>query len=266
MRELFDIDRAMAELERAEADPINRARKLNRRDLPKRFYKAAAAAATEGGFAVHLDGRPMRTPAKRGFVLPRADLAEIVAAEWAGQGEVIDPATMPLTRLANSVLDGVVDRHAEVVEDAVKYATSDQLCYRAETPERLVARQAAAWDPLLDWADERFGARFLVTEGIRHVAQDADAIRPLRAFATALDAWALAGLHQMTTIGGSLITALAVVDGHLAAEAAFEAVTIDERWSLETWGADEEAEAKLAHRRVDFLTAARVLPPRPATL
>lgn len=258
MRELFDIDRAMAELERAEADPINRARKLNRRELPKRFYTIAAAVLGDDGPTVHLDGRPMRTPAKRPFLLPRAALADIAAAEWAGQGEFIDPATMPLTRLANSVLDGVVDRQAEVAEDALKYAATDLICYRADAPERLVERQTAAWDPLLDWIEERFGARFLVTEGIRHVAQDADAIRPLAAHVATLDPWTLAGLHQMTTIGGSLLVALAVLEDRLDAETAFDRVTLDERWSLETWGADEEAEAKLAHRKVDFLIAATV--------
>lgn len=258
MRELFDIDRAMAELERAEADPINRARKLNRRELPKRFYTAAAAVVGDSGPTVHLDGRPMRTPAKRAFILPSIALTEIAAAEWAGQGDFIDPATMPLTRLANSVLDGVVDRQAEVAEDALKYAATDLLCYRADAPERLVERQTAAWDPVLDWIEERFGARFLVTEGIRHVTQDADAIRPLAAHVATLDPWVLAGLHQMTTIGGSLLAALAVLDGRLDAEAAFDLVTLDDRWSLETWGADDEAEAKLAHRRVDFLIAARV--------
>jgi chaperone required for assembly of F1-ATPase len=258
MRELFDIDRAMAELERAEADPVGRARRLNRRELPKRFYGTAVAASVPGGFTVHLDGRPLRTPAKRPFVLPRADLADLAAAEWAGQGEFIDPATMPLTRLSNSVLDGVADRPAEVAADALRYAATDLVCYRAETPERLVERQAAAWDALLDWADERFGARFLVTEGVRPVRQDPEAIRPLADFVADLDAWRLAGLHQMTTIGGSVIAAIAVLDGHLGAEAAFAAVTLDECWSLEVWGADEEAEAKLAHRRTDFLIAAKV--------
>lgn len=257
MRELFDIDRAMAELERAEADPVGRARKLNRRELPKRFYTAVTLAPADGGHTVLLDGRPVRTPAKRGFVLPTLDLAEVAAAEWAGQGEFIDPATMPMTRLANSVIDGVADRRAEVAADAANYVTTDLLCYRADNPDRLVARQTAEWDPLLDWVEERFGARFIVTEGIRPVAQDPEALRPLADHVAALAPWPLAGLHQMTTIGGSLITALAVLDGRIDPAAAFDVVTLDERWSLEVWGVDEEAEAKLAHRRGDFLIAAR---------
>jgi chaperone required for assembly of F1-ATPase len=259
MRELFDIDRAMAELERAEADPVGRARKLNRRELPKRFYTAVTLAPAEGGVTVLLDGRPVRTPAKRPLVLPTPDLAETSAAEWAGQGEFIDPATMPMTRLANSVIDGVADRRAEVAADASKYAATDLLCYRADNPDRLVLRQTTDWDPLLDWVEERFGARFIVTEGIRPVAQDPDALRPLAERVAALDPWTLAGLHQMTTIGGSLIAALAVLEGRLDPITAFDVVTLDERWSLEVWGADEEAEAKLAHRRADFLIAARVI-------
>jgi chaperone required for assembly of F1-ATPase len=258
MRELFDIDRAAADLARAAADPVGRARLLNRRELPKRFYRTADVAEADGAFAVLLDGRPVRTPAKAPLRLPRRDFAETAAAEWAAQGERIDPATMPMTRLANSVVDGVAHRRDEVAADALRYAESDLLCYRAEAPERLVERQAAAWDPLLDWAEERFGARFLVADGIRFVKQDGESFTALRNFVLGLDPWPLAGLHQMTTIGGSLVVALAVADGRLDTETAFAVVTVDDAWSLETWGSDEEAEAKLAERRRDFAVAARV--------
>jgi chaperone required for assembly of F1-ATPase len=233
-------------------DPVQRARRLSRRDLPKRFYTEASVAAADGGFRVLLDGRPVMTPAKRPLVFPRRGLAEAAAAEWAAQGVEIDPTSMPYTRMANAAIDGVAERLGEVVDDAAKYAATDLVCYRADGPERLVERQAAAWDPVLDHAEERYGARFLVAEGIVHVAQDAEALAAVRRPVAALDAWRLTGFHVITTLTGSLLIALTVLDGRLDPDDAWATAHVDEDWTNELWGRDAEAEARRAHRRRDF--------------
>ncbi|TBW34062.1 ATPase [Siculibacillus lacustris] len=256
MRDLlwFDPD---AEAPAFEPDPVKRARTAMNTELPRRFWKDVAVEGLGAdAFRILLDGRPVKTPAKRDLVLPRHDLAEAVAAEWRAQTTHLAPSTMPHTRLANAVIDGVADRAAEVAADALRYAGSDLLCYRATSPVRLIDRQAAAWDPLLDWADETWGARLLVGEGVMHVAQDSDAIDALGAGVRALDPWRLAGLHAMTTLSGSLVIALAVVAGRLDRDAAWAAAHVDEHWSAELWGRDDEAEARLARRRRDFDVAA----------
>jgi chaperone required for assembly of F1-ATPase len=259
MRDFLEFDHDAAALERAAADPIAKARAVNRRELPKRFYKCAGVtsvgvddSAGRGGFAVELDGRTIRTPAKRALIVPRRDLAEAIAKEWNGQGEVIDPGTMPHTKLANSVIDGVMDRRAEVIEDLVAYAGSDLLCYRAEAPDRLVERQTLVWDPILDWVEERLGGRFLVSEGIMHVRQDADAVASVRAAVQDRDPFALAGLHAITTLTGSVLIALALIEGRLDVDAAWNAGSLDDLWSLEVWGYDDEAAHRMQQRRREF--------------
>jgi chaperone required for assembly of F1-ATPase len=238
-------------------DPVERVRAAQRRDLPKRFYTDVSVEGVAADrHRILLDGRVAKTPAKHELALPRADLAEAVAAEWRAQESRIDPVTMPLTRLADAVIDGVAARAAEVAADAVKYAGSDLLCYRATGPVRLVERQTALWDPLLDWIDEVFGARLTVVEGVMHVAQDSDAIDVLAARVARLDPWELAGLHAMTTLTGSLVLALAVVEGRLDRDAAWNAAHVDDHWTAELWGRDEEAEARLARRRIEFDAAA----------
>jgi chaperone required for assembly of F1-ATPase len=259
MRDFLEFDHDAAALERAAADPIAKARALNRRELPKRFYKVATVRASADGFAVELDGRTIRTPAKRLLILPSEQLAGTIAAEWNGQGDVIDPGTMSLTRLANSVIDGVADRRAEVIDDLAAYAGSDLLCYRAEAPERLVERQTLVWDPILDWVEERFGARFLVSEGIMHLTQDSDAIDRIRASVARHDAFTLAGLHSVTTLTGSVLIALALVEGRLDPDAAWAAGSLDDLWSLEVWGHDEEAAHRMLQRRRDFDAAVMAL-------
>jgi chaperone required for assembly of F1-ATPase len=259
MRDFLEFDHDAAALERAAADPTAKARALNKRELPKRFYKAAGIAETDGGFAVELDGRTVMTPSKRRLVVPHADLANRMAAEWNEQGEFIDPLSMPFTRLANSVIDGVAERKAEVIADLVKYAGSDLLCYRAETPVRLVERQTLVWDPILDWADETFGARFLVSEGIIHQTQDADAIARIGDAVATDDPFRLAGLHSVTTLTGSVLLALAFAHGRLDRDATWTAGMLDDLWSLEVWGHDDEAAHRLAQRRRDFDAAAAFL-------
>jgi len=258
MRDLLWYDPA-ADATPVEPDPIRRAQSAMKRDLPKRFWKEVSLGDDAGGRRILLDGRPVKTPGKRELTLPRADLAEVVAGEWRAQETHLDPATMPVTRIANSIIDFVADRAAEVAADAAKYAGTDLLCYRATGPERLVERQAAAWDPLLDWADEAHGAKLLVAEGVMHVAQDADAVAALARAVDRLDPWTLGGLHVLTTLTGSLIVALALVEGRLDRDAAWNVAHVDEHWSLEIWGHDDEAAARLARRRVEFDAAALVV-------
>ena len=243
-----------------EPDPVKRAQAAMRKDLPKRFWTEVAVETTAaGGFRILLDGRAVKTPGKRELAVPRRDLAEAIAVEWRAQGTHVDPGTMPRTRLANSVLDGVVARFDEVADDAAKYAATDLVCYRAEAPERLVERQTEAWDPLLDWLEERFGARLLVAEGIVHVAQEGEALAALRGVLTTWDPWRLAGFHTATTLTGSFVVTLALAEGRVDRDTAWALAHLDETWNAELWGRDDEAERRLAFRRVEFEAAAAFL-------
>lgn len=259
MRDFLEFDHDAAARERAAADPIGKARELNKRDLPKRFYKEATAKPVDGGFAVELDGRPVLTPAKRKLIVPHALLADRIAAEWTAQGEFIDPASMPTTRLSNSVIDGVTERMDEVIADLVKFAGSDLLCYRAAGPMRLVERQTLVWDPVLDWVEDTFGARFLVAEGVMHQTQDEDAIARIAAAVAISDPWRLAAIHSVTTLTGSVLLTLAFAHGRLDADATWMAGMLDDLWSLEVWGHDDEAALRLAQRRREFDSAAAFL-------
>jgi chaperone required for assembly of F1-ATPase len=259
MRDFLEFDHDAAARERAAADPIGKARELNKRDLPKRFYKEASAKAVDGGFAVELDGRPVLTPAKRKLIVPHESLATRIAAEWNAQGEFIDPSSMPTTRLSNSVIDGVAERIGEVIADLVKFAGSDLLCYRAAGPMRLVERQTLVWDPVLDWVEDTFGARFLIAEGIMHQMQDEDAIERIAAAVAIDDPWRLAALHSLTTLTGSVLLTLAFAHGQLDTDAAWTAGMLDDLWSLEVWGHDEEAALRLAQRRREFDAASAFL-------
>lgn len=242
------------------ADPMKAAQQAMKAPLPKRFYKEATAEARDGAFVVLLDGRTTKTPARQLIALPTRAAAEAIVAEWAAQGESIDPAAMPLTRLANSVIDGAAADMAAVAADAVKYAGSDLLCYRAGEPQRLVARQTALWDPVLAWARETFGARFVLAEGVMFVAQPAEAIAGIeRAVAALRSPFALGALHVMTTLSGSVLLALAVAHRHLSAEESWTAAHVDEDVQMEIWGADAEAMARRERRFADFAAAARLL-------
>ncbi|EYD73445.1 ATP12 family chaperone protein [Limimaricola hongkongensis] len=223
----------------------------------KRFWKAASAAPAEGGWQVLLDGRPVRTPAKAALVLPTRALAEAVAAEWQAQEERIDPGAMPATRTANSAIDKVTATRAEVAGMLAAYGGSDMLCYRAEGPAELVARQAAEWDPLLDWAATRFDARLAVTAGIMPVAQDAAALERLGAPVHAMEPFALSAFHDLVALSGSLVLAFAVTEGRLDPQEAWRLSRLDEEWQIEQWGVDDEAEALAQRKRAAFLDAAR---------
>ena len=212
-----------------------------------------------GGYGVLLDGKPVRTPAKALLALPTRALAEAVAGEWEAQPEHIDPAAMPLTRLANSVIDGVRGRAAEVRADIVTYAGSDLLCYRATEPEELVRRQAGLWDPVLAWGREALGARLEVAEGLMPMTQPEAAQRAVARALDDQDAFALAALHVMTTLTGSALLALAHAQGRLTAEQAWAAAHVDEDWQSGKWGEDAEAATRRQRRWSEMQAASRML-------
>jgi chaperone required for assembly of F1-ATPase len=225
----------------------------------KRFWKAAEVVADDGGWAVRLDERPLRTPGRAPLLVPTEALAKVIADEWASAEETVDPRAMPLTGLVNAAIDRVAPDRAGFAAGLARYAEADLACYRAEGPETLVVRQRQSWDSLLGWARRRFDVDFAVTSGIVHVAQPKPTVDRLAHEVAALDAFRLAGLSPLVTIGGSLVAALAVLEGALTPEDAWDAVSIDERWQIEKWGSDAEAERAIANRRRDFLAAARFL-------
>lgn len=225
----------------------------------KRFWKQADVVAEAAGWGVALDGKPVRTPAKAPLIVPAEALAEAIAAEWNGCATEVDPRMMPLTGLANAAIDGVAPGPAAFAKSLGSYGESDLFCYRAEGPEELADRQQQCWDPLLAWARRRFDVDFRLTCGIIHVGQPEATTNRLARSVAALDPFRLAGLSPLVSIGGSLVAALAVLEGEIAPEQAWAAITIDERWQLEQWGDDSEAEAVLENRKRDFLAAARFL-------
>jgi chaperone required for assembly of F1-ATPase len=235
------------------------AQRLMRPELPKRFYKSAEAVREGQGFAVMLDGRPVRTPAKNMLVVPAEGLALAISEEWNAQSEVIDPATMPLTRLVNSAIDGVAREPDAIRAEIVKYAGSDLLCYRAEEPDKLVARQSAAWDPVVDWAGDVLGARFVLARGIVFTAQPEDTLAAIGPRLAHLDIFRLAAANVVTTLTGSALLAFALLEGRVSAEEAWSAAHVDEDWNIELWGADEEATERRARRYEEMQAAARVI-------
>ncbi len=221
----------------------------------KRFWKDAQAVAADGGRRIELDGRPLRTPARNVLIVPFAALAEAIAGEWRAAGETIDPRAMPLTGLANAAVDHVAPDPTGFVAALARYAESDLLCYRAENPAALVARQAREWDPLIGWARRRYDVDFVVTTGVAPVRQPAATIARLGQAVAALGTFPLAALSPLVTIGGSLIAGLALIENAVPFEEAWRAVSLDEQWQLDQWGADAEAEAALANRARDFAAA-----------
>ncbi|RYC33798.1 ATPase [Lichenibacterium minor] len=231
---------------------------------PKRFYAAATAEERDGAFALLLDGRGAKTPAKRALALPSRPAAEALAEEWNAQVEVIDPARMPLTRMSNTAIDGVAVQMAAVADEVKTYLGSDLLVYRAADPAPLVAAQATAWDPVLDWAREALGARFVLADGITFVAQPPATLQVLGAEVDAVVGqgpgapFRLAALNVMTTLTGSALLALAVMRGRLSPEAAWAAAHVDEVFQESQWGADAEALERRERRWADMEAAARL--------
>lgn len=243
----------------SDPDPVRRAQKQMLKPLPKRFYKEAGVAAQDDGFGVTLDGRMVRTPVRNTMVLPTEQAARLVAGEYGAQGDIIDPMTMPVTRLANTAIDGVAGDMQAVAEDIQRFSSSDLLCYRAGTPERLVARQTESWDPVLEWVERALGARFVLAEGVMHVAQPRESIGAigihLRGFD---DPFRLAALHSMTTLTGSALLALAVAGRQISWTDAWTAAHVDEDWNIELWGEDAEAKARRAAREKEMEAAWRL--------
>ncbi len=253
MRELFDEAAGNSPL-----DPQEAVRRTTRAPQRKRFYAGADVAEADGGFAIRLDGKPIRTPSGKQVIVPSREIADAIAAEWNAQSETIDPLTMPMTRFANSVVQSVIDRIEAVAEDAAKFLGSDLLFYRAGHPDALVAREAEHWDPILFWAADELGAHFILSEGIVHVAQPEAAVKAARE-AFPADPWSVAALHVVTTLTGSALLALALAHDVRDPEQIWAAAHVDEDWNIEKWGADEEVTARRAARRLDFNAAASIL-------
>lgn len=225
----------------------------------KRFYTAVAAVPEDGAWRITLDGRPVRTPKRAFLSLPTAALAVAVAEEWDAQGDSIAPATMPMTGLANAAIDHVLPDPKAFAAGLAAYAESDLVCYRADAPADLAARQAEAWDSFVAFARTRYDAALRVTDGIAHIAQDAAAVQRLAAALGAMDAYRLAAMQPLVTIAGSLVIALALAEGEVDAEAAFAAGHLDELYQAEKWGDDAEATVARTARRAAFDAAARFL-------
>jgi chaperone required for assembly of F1-ATPase len=245
-------------------DPAETARR-NMRALRRRFYSrvevrpdAGADGAAGAGGAILLDGRPIRTPARRALAAPTAALAEGIAAEWEAQRDFVEPAAMPLTRLANTIIDGVAAAPDEVAREIAAYLGSDLVCYRAISPEKLVARQAAHWDPIIAFAREALGASFAVRAGVIHATQPADAIAGARAHIPR-HPWRLGAVHAVTTLTGSALIALGVASGVIGRDAAWAAAHVDEDWNREQWGRDELALQHRDYRLAEMSAAATVL-------
>ncbi len=253
MKELFDEVAGHSPL-----DPREASRQSSRATLRKRFYKDVAVSEAPEGFAVTLDGKPVRTPGKHLLAAPTREIADIMADEWSAQHETIDPMSMPMTRLANSTIDGVTESADAVAKDIAKYFGSDLLFYRASFPDPLIARQAEHWDPVLRWAADDLGAHFIMGEGVMHVAQPDRAIEIVRE-ALPKDAWSLAAMHVVTALTGSALLALALKHKALDEAQVWAAAHVDEDWNSQQWGADEEVATRRASRLRDFEAAAKVL-------
>ncbi|MDB5548255.1 MAG: ATPase [Tardiphaga sp.] len=253
MRELFDEVAGKSGL-----DPLEAVRLSTRPSQRKKFYTRVSIGEIAGGYAILLDGRSIKTPSRKVVAVPSRVIAETIAAEWNAQVDLIDPMTMPMTRLANSVIDGVVDRLDDVITDIAKYFESDLLCYRAGHPQELVAREAEAWDGVLFWAAEALGAHFILAQGIIHATQPSPAVAAARA-ALPQEPWSVAAVHIVTTITGSALLALALYHDARDADQVWAAAHVDDDWNVEHWGVDEEVAMRRAARLIDFRAAADVI-------
>jgi len=226
------------------------------RKLIKKFYKTVSLGEGDNGFSILLDGKNAKTPARASLAAPSRALAEAIAEEWGGEGESVDFDAMRLTRLAATAIDLAGAQRDQWAEEIASYARSDLLCYRAETPAALVARQEKEWTPYLDWAKAHLGAQLKTTAGIVAVEQPADAIEAIRAKAVSFDDWRLIGAKQAAVLTGSAVLGLAAEAGAFAPEAIFAASRLDERFQVEQWGVDAEAAANEARLEAEFMATA----------
>lgn len=258
MSSSFDIFGLGADPDDPESSPARKAQLASAQPLPKRFYEKVEIV-DDDGFVLHLDGRPVRTPARSVIRVYESDIATQLAEEWRAQKDVINPKTMPLTRLINSAIDGVATSMDAVREEIVRFAGTDLLCYRAEAPERFVDRQTKQWDPIIKWAEERYSCQFLLAAGVLHVMQPEDTITTIQETVAAYqDPLCLAALHAMTTLMGSCLLALVVAEKHMSAKDAWRLAHLDEDWNIEQWGGDHDAEARRAYRWLEMQAAALV--------
>lgn len=241
-------------------DPVKRAQRLTKPVMPKRFYKIVAVEEAPEGWTVTLDGKATRTPGQKLIALPSEVVARLVADEFAAQADVVNLATMPAYRLANTAIDGVASDPQAVIEDIMRFAATDMTCYRADGPERLVGLQEEAWDPIHDWARAALGARFILSQGVMHVDQPRESIASVGLHLRQDgDPLRLAALHVMTSISGSALIALAREAEALTLEEAWAAAHVDEDWNIAQWGEDDEAKARRAFRHRDFQAADAIL-------
>ncbi len=253
MRDIFEDIFAKEPL-----NPMEAARRSMRSPSRRRFYEKATAESAPEGFAVFLDGKPVRTPMKRALTAPAIELAEALAAEWEAQKDVIHPGLMPLTRLANSIIDGVAQAPLPVADEIAQYLGSDLLFYRAEGPQGLVERQERQWDPIMAWARDVLGARFLLAAGVMFVDQPEEAVSAAKS-PIPHDAWRLGAVSSITTLTGSALLALAMLRGRLSVDEAWAAAHVDEDWNMEFWGKDERVLERRAYRFGEMLAASEVL-------
>ena len=223
----------------------------------RRFWKEVSLEATPSGFMITLDGRPIRTPGKAPFLIPGRGLAELVVEEWRAQDGEVRPGRMPATRMVNTAIDKVSPHRSDVIAELAGYGETDLVCYRADAPEELRLRQAAGWDPLMTWTEERFGARLVARTGIMPIRQPAVSLASLAREVARQDDFELSALNDLVALSGSLVIALAVIDAFRSADDAWDLSRIDETWQAEQWGQDEEALAALSEKRAAFLRAAR---------
>jgi chaperone required for assembly of F1-ATPase len=226
---------------------------------PKRFYETVAVEAADGGFAVLLDGRSVKTPARKALVLPTRAAAELIAVEWSAQGDRIDAPNMPMTRLVFVALDMMSDARADTAAEVTRYASTDLLCFRAPDPDELVAAQSAAWDPMLAWADRDLGIKLVPATGLMPRDQDPVALTLVHARAGEQDDWRLTILAHTTAICGSAVLGLALLEGEIDGGKAFALSTIDEHYQLGAWGEDEEARERLDRLRTELVAADQLL-------
>lgn len=225
----------------------------------KRFYKAVAVVEVDGGWTIALDGKPIKTPAKRQFKAPTQAIAAAAAAEWDAQDAEIRPAAMPITKAVNTALDRTMPEYDAVADMVAEYGGSDLICYRAEAPAELIARQAAAWDPLLDWSASHLNARLITTAGVMHMLQPKDGQDALAAAVRRTDPFELTGLYDLVALSGSLIIGLAVAGGHLTPAKGWATSRVDHVWQEDQWGVDDEAAAQAAYKASEFEQAARLI-------
>ena len=218
----------------------------------KRFYTQADVLESGEGWQVVLDGRPVRTPARALLILPTGTMARAIAGEWQSQGETLDPTSMTATGFANAAIDQVAPHRRDFAAGIARYAESDLLCYRAEGPTPLVARQQALWEPWLAWARSRYDVAFRVTQGIIHVTQPSETLARLSAAVAAYDDFTLAGLSTIVSLTGSLVLGLAAIDAKAGADIIWEAAELDAIWQAEQWGHDAQAQQQADAHRAQF--------------